>query len=249
MPSIDRRTLLKASALFAGAYSVGLAAASRFPAFASPQPIVLEALRTDAQLAEAAPTKGIMTYGRDGMPPILRAKRGQPFFAQLKNALDEPTTIHWHGVRVPNAMDGVPFLTQPYIYTGDSFDYRFAPPDAGTFWYHPHCNTLEQMGRGMTGLLIVEDPDDPAFDAEIAVNLRDWRLGGDGQFIEQFKPRDAAKSGTYGTLRTVNWQREPQYDAPAGGRLRGVQVDQVCVAQHRGVVVACHGWFRSVSFS
>ncbi len=62
MPSIDRRTLLKASALFAGAYSVGLAAASRFPAFASPQPIVLEALRTDAQLAEAASSQDLARY-------------------------------------------------------------------------------------------------------------------------------------------------------------------------------------------
>lgn len=220
MPSIDRRTLLKASALFAGAYGVGLGAASRFPAFANPEPVLLESLRSEAALSDAGPTTGIMTYGRDGMPPILRARKGQPFYAQLKNSLDEPTTVHWHGVRVPNAMDGVPFLTQPYIYTGDTFDYRFTPPDAGTFWYHPHCNTLDQMGRGMTGLLIVENPDDPAFDAEIAVNLRDWRLGGNGQFIEQFKPRDAAKSGTYGTLRTANWKREPQYDAPAGGITR-----------------------------
>ena len=221
MPSIHRRTLLKGSALFAGAYATGLGVASRFsPALASSEPVLLEARTAEAMLGDKGPTKGIMTYGADGMPPVLRARQGEPFLARLQNSLDEPTTIHWHGVRVPNAMDGVPFLTQPYIYTGDGFDYRFTPPDAGTFWYHPHCNTLTQMGRGMTGLLIVENPGDPVFDAEIALNLRDWRLGGDGQFIEQFKPRDAAKSGTYGTLRTANWQREPQYDAPAGGLTR-----------------------------
>jgi FtsP/CotA-like multicopper oxidase with cupredoxin domain len=117
-------------------------------------------------------------------------------------------------------MDGVPFLVQPYVYTGDHFDYAFTPPDAGTFWYHPHCNTLIQMGHGLTGVIVVENPDDPPFDAEIVLNLRDWRLGGDAQFIEQFRPRDAAKAGTYGTVRTANWTVEPRYDAPAGGLVR-----------------------------
>jgi FtsP/CotA-like multicopper oxidase with cupredoxin domain len=117
-------------------------------------------------------------------------------------------------------MDGVPFLIQPYVYTGDHFDYAFTPPDAGTFWYHPHCNTLIQMGHGLTGVIVVENPDDPQFDAELVVNLRDWRLCDDGQFIQQFRPRDAARSGTYGTVRTANWHEEPQYDAPAGGLVR-----------------------------
>ena len=221
MAQFSRRNLLKASALVAGAYGLGIGAAARFgPAFAQPKPVLLEARSTDAALAETAATRGVMTYGNDGMPPTLRIAKANPFADRLENRLDEPTTIHWHGLRIDNRMDGVPFLTQPYVYTGDGFDYLFTPPDAGTFWYHPHCNTLTQMGRGMTGMLIVEDPDDPVFDAEIALNLRDWRLGGNGQFIEQFKARDAAKAGTYGTLRTANWQREPQYDAPAGGLLR-----------------------------
>src|SRR5690606_39740091 len=52
---------------------------------------------------------------------------------------------------------------------------RRSPDLAGTFWYHPHCNTLEQIGRGLAGLIVVEDPADPVFDAEIVLNLRDWR--------------------------------------------------------------------------
>ena len=83
-------------------------------------------------------------------------------------------------------MDGVPFMVQPYVYPGDHFDYAFTPPDAGTFWYHPHCNTLMQMGHGLTGVIVVENPNDPQFDAEVVLNLRDWRLGDDGQFIGQF---------------------------------------------------------------
>jgi FtsP/CotA-like multicopper oxidase with cupredoxin domain len=161
-----------------------------------------------------------MTYGEAGMPPVLRMTKGKPFAARLVNGIDEPTTIHWHGMRVPNKMDGVPFLIQPYVYTGDHFDYAFTPPDAGTFWYHPHCNTLVQMGHGLTGVIVVENPDDPQFDAELVVNLRDWRLGDDGQFIAQFRPRDAARSGTYGTVRTANWHEDPQYDVPSGGLVR-----------------------------
>ncbi|MBX4895071.1 multicopper oxidase family protein [Rhizobium bangladeshense] len=220
MPLLTRRNLLKASAV-AGAYGAGIAIAGKFGlAEAAPEPQLLTAVKTEAVLTKAGPTRNIMSWGHEGMPPVLRMTKGRRYAARLKNELDEPTTIHWHGLRIDNRMDGVPFLTQPYIYTGDSFDYAFTPPDAGTFWYHPHCNTLTQMGHGMTGMLIVEDPADPEFDAEVLLNLRDWRLGGDGQFIAPFRPRDAAKSGTYGTLRTANWRQEPQYDAPAGGLVR-----------------------------
>jgi FtsP/CotA-like multicopper oxidase with cupredoxin domain len=224
MPLLTRRNLLKASAV-AGAYGVGISVAGKFGlAEAAPEPQVLKALKTQATLTDAGVTKNIMTWGNPGgdarMPPVLRMTKGKPYAARLTNALDEPTTIHWHGLRIPNKMDGVPFMTQPYVYTGDSFDYAFTPPDAGTFWYHPHCNTLAQMGQGMTGVIVVEDAADPTFDSEVVLNLRDWRLGGDGQFIAAFRPRDAAKTGTYGTVRTANWHQEPQYDAPAGGLIR-----------------------------
>ncbi|MDQ0562094.1 FtsP/CotA-like multicopper oxidase with cupredoxin domain [Rhizobium mesoamericanum] len=220
MPHLTRRNLLKASGV-AGAYGVGIGIAGKFGlAEAAPEAQVLKAVKTTASITDADVTKDIMTWGDGGMPPVLRMTKGKPYAARLTNTLDEPTTIHWHGLRIANKMDGVPFITQPYVYTGDSFDYAFTPPDAGTFWYHPHCNTLAQMGHGMAGVLVVEDPDDPIFDAEVVLNLRDWRLGGDGQFIAPFRPRDAAKTGTYGTVRTANWHQEPQYDAPAGGLIR-----------------------------
>jgi FtsP/CotA-like multicopper oxidase with cupredoxin domain len=223
---ISRRTLLKSAAVL-GAYGVGHAVMPRLSqALAATDPIEIEALTGDVMLDGKQATRGVMRYALAGQtspdpsPPILRARRGEPFKARLINRLDEPTTIHWHGIRLPNDQDGVPFVTQPYVYTGDRFDYAFSPPDAGTFWYHPHCNTLTQMGRGLAGVLVVEDDRDPVFDGEVVLNLRDFRLGGDSQFIEQFKPRDAAKTGTFGTLRTANWQPEPRYDVPAGGLVR-----------------------------
>jgi len=217
---LTRRTLMK-GALVAGAYAGGIGLAGNPGGFARARAATNLVTRpTEAMLTEYGPTKGAMTYGDGEVPPVLRLRRAEPFALRLENRLDEPTTIHWHGLRIDNRMDGVPLLTQPYVYGGDGFDYAFTPPDAGTFWYHPHCNTLEQMGRGLAGMLVVEDPADPAFDAEIVLNLRDWRLGGDGQFIAQFKPRDAARAGTFGTVRTANWRQSPQYDAPAGGLVR-----------------------------
>jgi hypothetical protein len=221
MTVLTRRRLLKTAAI-AGAGGIGLSAMGRFGGWAAagPEPVVLQTAKIQAKLMDVGQTKDVLTYGDAGMPPVLRMRKGEPFAARLVNAIDDPTTIHWHGIRVPNKMDGVPFLVQPYVYTGDHFDYAFTPPDAGTFWYHPHCNTLTQMGHGLTGVIVVENPNDPKFDAEMVVNLRDWRLGDDGQFIEQFRPRDAAKTGTYGTVRTANWLDQPQYDAPAGGLVR-----------------------------
>ena len=221
MTGFTRRTLLKASAAAAGGFGLGVVVNAVGGALAGPEPRILKPVRTQARLTDAGPTHDVLTYGDPGaMPPVLRMTRGKPFAARLVNGMDEPTTIHWHGVRVPNKMDGVPFMIQPYVYPGDHFDYAFTPPDAGTFWYHPHCDTLVQMGHGLTGVIVVENPNDPQFDAEVVLNLRDWRLGGDGQFIAPFRARDAARGGTFGTVRTANWQAGPQYDAPAGGLVR-----------------------------
>ncbi|RRH94635.1 multicopper oxidase family protein [Mesorhizobium tamadayense] len=228
MTVFTRRTLLKTAAA-AGIAGVGASTIGRLAGLAAPapDPVVLKTASIEAKLTGAGPTRNVLTYGKAGPPPVVRMRKGEPFAARLINGIDDPTTIHWHGMRVPNRMDGVPFLVQPYVYQGDHFDYSFTPPDAGTFWYHPHCNTLEQMGHGLTGVIVVENRNDPVFDSEAVINLRDWRLGDDGQFIEQLLPRDAAKTGTYGTVRTANWLDQPQYDAPAGGlaRLRAAITD------------------------
>lgn len=165
-------------------------------------------------------TAGMMGFGAGGPPPVLRLQQGKPFSIDVVNDLDEETVVHWHGLRIANAMDGVPYLTQPPIKPGQSFRYTLTSPDAGTYWYHPHCNTLEQMARGLTGVLVVEDEEDPGFDQDLPLNIRDFRLGGDGQFIDLFKARNAARGGTLGTVATVNWEVSPVYDLPAGSLVR-----------------------------
>ena len=172
-------------------------------------------------------TNRMLSYSGNAPPPVIRMKQGQRFVTDLVNGMDEETTIHWHGMRVPAAMDGVPYLAQDPVPPGGTFRYDFTPQDAGTFWYHPHCNTLDQMARGLTGIVVVEEAVDPGFDVDLPLNLRDFRLGSDGQFIEFFKPRNSARAGTFGTMMTANWQVSPVHDLPAGGlvRLRLVATD------------------------
>ena len=113
-----------------------------------------------------------------------------------------------------------PYLTQLPIGVGEDYTYDLTPQDAGTYWFHPHCNTLEQIARGLAGVVVVQEAVDQGFDADEVIQLRDFRLGSDGQFIEFTKPRNAARVGTLGTVTTANWQTDLHISAPAGGLLR-----------------------------
>lgn len=201
-----------------------------------------------AELLKGFVTDAMVSTLPDAPPPVLRLKQGQPFTARVENATPDYTTMHWHGLRLPNAMDGVPYLTQFPIGQGEAFDYTFTPPDAGTYWYHPHCMTMDQMARGLTGILVVEEAEPPGFDRDIALNLRDFRLGGDGQFIDLWTARGAARAGTFGTVMTTNWATEPVEEVPAGGlvRLRVAATDTARIYKlflpgAQGLVIALDG--------
>jgi FtsP/CotA-like multicopper oxidase with cupredoxin domain len=168
-----------------------------------------------------------LSYG-DGFPnPVLRVRQGEPLRVRLINRLASPTTIHWHGVRLPNAMDGVPTLTQAPVAPGDAFVYEFTPPDAGTFWYHPHYDSLVQLNHGLAGALVVEEREPPLFDADLLLTLKDWNLDAAGRFNALTTLKAAARAGTFGGVHTVNGIAQPTYDVPAGGlcRLRLLNVD------------------------
>lgn len=216
MLGFTRRELLLGSSATGAAFAVGGFAARA----ASSADHKLTLSPYEHSVLPGTLTQNMMSFSADGPPPVLRMKRGEKAVIDVENRLDEASVVHWHGLRIANAMDGVPYLTQHPIEAGRSFRYEFTPPDAGTFWYHPHCNTLEQMARGLTGLLIVEEDQGPGFDLDLPLNIRDFRLGGDGQFIDLFKARNAARGGTYGTVSTVNWEVQPVYEVPAGGLVR-----------------------------
>jgi len=98
------------------------------------------------------------TYNGTVPGPVIRAHPGDTIRVTLVNALPEPTTIHWHGVPVPNGMDGVPGISAPVVPRGGQFTYEFPAPEPGTYWYHPHADAAAQISRGLYGLLIVYPP-------------------------------------------------------------------------------------------
>jgi FtsP/CotA-like multicopper oxidase with cupredoxin domain len=122
------------------------------------------------------PETAVWSYNGMVPGPEIRLRQGERLEVAVENRLAEETTVHWHGLRVPNAMDGVPHLTQRPIAPGETFVYTFNAPDAGTYWYHPHQRSFEQVGRGLYGPLIVEEREPLQVDRDLTWVLDDWRL-------------------------------------------------------------------------
>lgn len=188
-------------------------------------PSVLE-VRIEARLSEVELRPGVntrmWTYNGGVPGPLLRAKVGDRLIVHFTNSLPEPTSIHWHGLRIPNDMDGVPDEPYPPVAPGGSFDYDFVLPDAGTYWYHPHYASAAQLGNGLYGGLIVDDPSEPPdLGDEVVLVLSDIGLQDDGQLT----PADGG--GDFGTLfgregnaMLVNGKILPALDVRRGRRQR-----------------------------
>jgi FtsP/CotA-like multicopper oxidase with cupredoxin domain len=174
---------------------------------------VLEA-RDGALRLLAEPAAETTVWGYDGQVPgpLLRVKKGEEVKVRLVNKLAQPTSLCWHGVRIANAMDGVAGLTQKPVPPDGSFDYRFTPPDSGLYWYHPHVLPwqAEQLGRGLYGVLIVDEPEPPRADRDMLVVLDDWKLDENAQIIGDFgAPADVLGAGRIGPLVAVNSRPAP----------------------------------------
>jgi FtsP/CotA-like multicopper oxidase with cupredoxin domain len=115
--------------------------------------------------------------------PTIKAKRGDTLVVKIKNELDEPTIIHWHGIRLPASMDGTGDSQKP-ILPGEEFEYSFTVPDAGTFWYHSHHDETFQMERGMYGALIVEEETELKSDNDRVFMIDDMKLNKKNEFSQ-----------------------------------------------------------------
>src|SRR5919201_6120508 len=146
--------------------------------------------------------------------PTIEAEVGDTLVVEFTNELSEPTTIHWHGLRVPADMDGTESV-QRAVEPGESFEYRFAVPDAGTYWYHSHVNETEQLERGLYGALIVREPGEPTFDGERVLLLDDLKLGPDGD-VAPFGDEHEHHEGREGEVRLVNGRQEPELEMRGG---------------------------------
>jgi FtsP/CotA-like multicopper oxidase with cupredoxin domain len=204
----------------------------------------------------AAPLRGpdmkpTPIWGYDGMVPgpTLRVRQGDALKVRLVNDLQQPTTVHWHGLRLPNAMDGVPKLTQAPIAPGASFDYHFVPPDAGTFWYHTHFLSSEQLARGLYGVLVVEEREPVEVDRDLMLVIDDWRLMDDGAIQPSFGNfHDAMMAGRLGQYITLNSQDSLNLTVKTNERLRlrivntaNSRIFQLRIADHAPRVMAVDG--------
>ncbi len=199
------------------------------------------------------PATATAVWGYDGhVPgPLLRIRKGAELGVRLVNKLDQSTSLTWHGVRLVNAMDGVAGLTQPPVPPGGTFDYRFTPPDAGLYWYHPHVrgSVTEQVGRGLYGVLIVDEAEPPAVDLDVLVVLDDWSLDAKGQVQGDFlAPHEAAAAGRVGPLVTLDTVPALAGAVRPGSRVRlrllnacGARIALLAVAGTAASVIAVDG--------
>ena len=241
---LTRRGLMLGSAAIAGA---GLWRGSTLYAGQTVQSLEIftaTVQRVDLDIAERM--TALPCFGGNALPlwtfqdapgfPVVRVTAGQPFEARIKNSLPragEHVTIHWHGLRIPNGQDGVPYMTQRPILPGEEGRYDFSPPDTGTYFFHTHCNTVEHFGRGLVGALIVEGDEAEKSDADIVLLMKDWRIGTDGAFLPFTTDEGAAKAGTSGTVRSVNGETKPVIVVPSSAnvRVRLLNVDPVRISE------------------
>jgi len=183
--------------------------------------------RVSSQTFLPGTTTPAWTYNDTVPGPIIRAHVGDHIVAHFTNHLPEDTTVHWHGIRLQSAMDGVPGHTQPAVPPGGSFDYSFVVPDPGLFWYHPHVASAQEEGDGLYGAILVEDPKETdaqqaqTFGDDLVLVLSDIDLNADGSL------GDPTTGGDFGTLfgregntLIVNGKVKPTIVARAGLRQR-----------------------------
>ncbi|HKJ52011.1 MAG TPA: multicopper oxidase family protein [Gammaproteobacteria bacterium] len=216
---LSRRNFIKAGALAACA---GLQLEpSR--AFAGREPFRLTASAGEVRIESDQQTATRVMYYNQSIPgPVIRIPQGRESLIRFQNRLDEPSTVHWHGLRIDNSMDGVPDVTQAPVMPGGEFEYRLTPPDAGTYWYHSHLRSWYQLAMGLAGVLVVEETDPPKVDRDLVLAIDDWRLDqamqmDTGSFGSM---HDWAHSGRLGNYLTVNGKPETTFEVSSGERVR-----------------------------
>jgi FtsP/CotA-like multicopper oxidase with cupredoxin domain len=237
---LSRRDLLLGPPCVAAAAGA-VALATRLRAETADGFTVLRAEISEARLDGLdRPAVPVWAFGGTAPGPLIRLRRDDEAKVRLINALAEPMAIHWHGVRIANAMEGAPPLTQMAVEPGASFDYRFVVPDAGTFWYHAHL--AAQQERGLHGALIVDELTPPQIDRDQILLFADRPHAG--------VAADAAGgSGTAGggAFFTINGAPSVEIPVRTNERLRlrfinaSARVMRAHIDGHRLVVVAFDG--------
>lgn len=173
---------------------------------------------------EFVPGKPTPTWSYDGVVPgpLVHLTAGDNLIVHFRNDLPAPTTVHWHGLRIPANMDGTPGHSQAEVLPNGSFTYEFVVPDPGLYWYHPHVNSAAQVGFGLYGAILVDDPDEPKdLGDELVLVLSDLAINDDGALESPDSGGDfGTLFGREGNALLVNGRRNPTVEARAGLRQR-----------------------------
>ena len=216
----------------------GLAVTLGTPAFAQTEPgeprFTLRAAPTRRRLLpEPAAETQLLGFEDGAGVPVLRMRLGEELWCRLLNAGDMPLTLHWLGMRGQNAFDGVGGLTQPPVAPGSSFDYRFTPPDAGTFLIRSLVpgRAGEAGGRGLAAVLVVEEREPPRVEAEHVIVLRDPRVEPNGTLSPFGGREEAALAGRLGNKLLVGPDDVPLRLAAAPGSRIRLRLANACNAR------------------
>ncbi len=179
-------------------------------------------------------TREAMAYNGQVPGPQIRVRVGDRLRVVLHNKLEESTAIHFHGLNVPNSVDGVAGLTQPLVKPGKSYTYDFNAPNTGSHMYHSHMNGATQIPMGLLGAFIVDGDDEPDVDIDQAIVLNDGPLGFtiNGKGFPATQPI-AAKPGQRIRLRYMN---------------EGLQGHPMHLHGMEQLVIAKDGWELSQSY-
>ena len=193
----------------------------------NPDPNVVE-VDFEARVATVEIAPGLKvdawTYNGTIPGPMIRVKVGDRLIVHFTNNLPRPSTIHWHGLRVPIDMDGIPGYSQEPVQPGGTFTYDFVVPDAGIFWYHPHVMSAAQVGFGLYGAFLVEDSTETetvGIADDLVLVLSDIDVNDDGELL----PADSGGTvgmlfGREGNRVLVNGRRLPELVARPGAPQR-----------------------------
>jgi FtsP/CotA-like multicopper oxidase with cupredoxin domain len=149
----------------------------------------------------------MLAYNGTVPGPLLQAKVGDEVIVHFRNALDEPTTVHWHGLRIPAEMDGNPRIQDP-VEPGEGFEYRFVVEEPGSYWYHPHVRANIQVEKGLQAPITVHDPEDPVADLERYIMLDDILLE-NGDFPPFLASHPEQMHGRFGNYMLINGNAAP----------------------------------------
>ncbi len=193
----------------------------------NPDPHIVEIeLEARIETFEVEPGLSVEAWTYNGLVPgpVIRVKVGDRLIVHFTNSLPDPTTIHYHGLRVPIEMDGVPGYSQPPVEPGGTFTYDFIVPDAGLYWYHPHVMSAAQVGFGLYGAFLAEDPaevETVGVADSLVILLSDMAVTDEGELDDPDSGGSAGMAfGREGNHVLVNGRKTPHMVARSGAPQR-----------------------------